>query len=704
MRFKQLLCAASFISTAFVASQPALSDIQSDRSLIITETQILNQFSAQAIFDKLLADEGDTTHSAQDILDNWPGCLRDSNQTFNGFPVDCRALTLGAISNYTPIALTNRFDLADDQQCGEYRIAFADVRGTGETINFMIFEAQLPNPSPSLGKEGCRPIADFWAGLSEEDNIAARASALQQFYFNGVSGIPAVFDVNHFAGGENGSGQIRLNHRNSRLTTWSQFEFRTIPNSGNLVIAQSTAKDNPFDELASDTSNHPLADSFKTAVLDALTVNGQNLLANTMSSLAINLPDAFATGSGFSDDFSTDFDGGVLGHFDEQGNFANDIQNQLNATGSALTPQQVISRVNALSCGGCHNQGQVLGGNISFTSNQQSSEFLNFLPTTLGTPIVIEAENFANMSGVQTETTTDTGGGQNVGWLDAGDWMTYNITLPPSNNGQYEVSYRIASPNNGGKLQLESQGGSQVFGQLDIPKTGITWQSWSTIKQTVSIPANTTTLAIAVLNPGWNINWIEIRGNGDERYEVKRTLQETFIPERKTILEDFLAAACTSCNNLVQNGDFEQGATFWQTYQQAPAAATFDLNNQFNDARIFIDTAGNQNWNIQLHQAGLPLTQGQQYRLSFNAMTFGKTTQANIDVVVEQNGGNYTAYMPSQTVSSHPGGTHHEFTFTMQQGTDNNGRITFNLGSNGPLAPGLARAISIDDVILVPIN
>ena len=704
MHFKQLLCAASFIGAAFTASQPALSAIQPDRSLMITETQILNQFSAQAIFEKLLADEGDTNHTAQDILNNWPGCQNAANQTFNGFPVTCRSLTLGNINNYRPIALTNRFDLANDQQCGEYRIAFADILGTGEAINFMIFEAQLPNPSPSLGKEGCRPIAEFWAILSANNNTASRGTALKQFYFEGINGIPAVFNVNHFAGGENGSGQIRLNHRNSRLTTWSQFEFRTIPNSGSLVIAQSTVKDTPFDELASDTSTHPLAGAFKSAVLDALTVNGENLLANTMSDLSINLPDNLATGSSISDEFGSDVFGGVLGHFDAQGSFANDIQNQLNATGSALTPQQVIARVNSLSCGGCHNQGQVLGGNINFISNRQVSEFLNFTPTTLGAPTKIEAESFSSMSGVQTETTTDIGGGQNVGWLDAGDWMTYNVTLPPSNNGQYEVRYRIASPNNGGKLQLESQGGSQVFGQLDIPKNGTTWQSWTTMKHTVSIPANTTTLAIAVINAGWNINWIEIRGNGEERYEVKPTLQDTFIPERKTILEDFLAAACTSCNNLVQNGDFEQGANFWQTYQQAPAVATFDLNNPFNDARIFIDATGNQNWNIQFHQAGLALTQGQQYRVSFDAMTFGKTTQANIDIVIEQNGGNYTAYTPSQTVSSHLGGTHHEFTFTMQQNTDNDSRITFNLGSNTPLAPGLARAISIDNVQVTPIN
>ncbi|MBD0258331.1 MAG: family 16 glycosylhydrolase, partial [Cytophagales bacterium] len=45
----------------------------------------------------------------------------------------------------------------------------------------------------------------------------------------------------------------------------------------------------------------------------------------------------------------------------------------------------------------------------------------------------IQAENYTSMSGVQTETTTDAGGGQNVGWIDTGDWMAYsNVNFPTS--------------------------------------------------------------------------------------------------------------------------------------------------------------------------------------------------------------------------------------------------------------------------------
>jgi hypothetical protein len=48
--------------------------------------------------------------------------------------------------------------------------------------------------------------------------------------------------------------------------------------------------------------------------------------------------------------------------------------------------------------------------------------------------IKIEAESYLWMSGIQTETTTDTGGGLNVGWIDAGDWMSFGVTVPAAGN------------------------------------------------------------------------------------------------------------------------------------------------------------------------------------------------------------------------------------------------------------------------------
>lgn len=120
---------------------------------------------------------------------------------------------------------------------------------------------------------------------------------------------------------------------------------------------------------------------------------------------------------------------------------------------------------------------------------------------------LIEAETYTSMSGVGLETTTDTGGGQNVGWIDANDWLAYaNITFPST--GNYKVEYRVASPS-GAALSLDLNAGSIQLGQLTIPATG-GWQNWMTISHTVSITAGTYSLGVFAVQTGWNINWIRI--------------------------------------------------------------------------------------------------------------------------------------------------------------------------------------------------
>ncbi|MBN2001254.1 carbohydrate-binding protein [candidate division KSB1 bacterium] len=57
-------------------------------------------------------------------------------------------------------------------------------------------------------------------------------------------------------------------------------------------------------------------------------------------------------------------------------------------------------------------------------------------------PGKIEAEEYAQMSGVQTENTSDYGGGLNVGWIDDGDWMDYLINVKKA--GLYDIALRVA--------------------------------------------------------------------------------------------------------------------------------------------------------------------------------------------------------------------------------------------------------------------
>lgn len=120
---------------------------------------------------------------------------------------------------------------------------------------------------------------------------------------------------------------------------------------------------------------------------------------------------------------------------------------------------------------------------------------------------VIQAESYNYMSGIDVETTTDAGGGQDVGWIDAGDWMSYSVTIPVT--GTYNVAYRVASPNSNTSLRLEKDAGATQLGTVSIPNTG-GWQNWTNVSHNVSLPAGTYNIGIATATGGFNLNYLTI--------------------------------------------------------------------------------------------------------------------------------------------------------------------------------------------------
>lgn len=127
---------------------------------------------------------------------------------------------------------------------------------------------------------------------------------------------------------------------------------------------------------------------------------------------------------------------------------------------------------------------------------------------TSGFNTLIQAENYFANNGVQTEATTDAGGGQNVGWIETNDWMAYSgITIPTS--GTYTIEYRVASPS-GGRLSADLNGGAVILGEVPVPATG-GWQNWTTVSHSVNINAGTYNFGVFAKTGGWNINWIRIK-------------------------------------------------------------------------------------------------------------------------------------------------------------------------------------------------
>lgn len=112
---------------------------------------------------------------------------------------------------------------------------------------------------------------------------------------------------------------------------------------------------------------------------------------------------------------------------------------------------------------------------------------------------VLEAESYAAMSGVELEDCAQ--GGKNVGYIEAGDWMSYAISVPQAM--QYELTVDAASESGGGQIAFSC--GGNTLGTLDIPATG-GWQSWQQFKVTLELPAGESDLKLYAQQGGFNVD------------------------------------------------------------------------------------------------------------------------------------------------------------------------------------------------------
>jgi hypothetical protein len=126
----------------------------------------------------------------------------------------------------------------------------------------------------------------------------------------------------------------------------------------------------------------------------------------------------------------------------------------------------------------------------------------------------IQAENYTAMNGIQKENTSDTDGGQNIGFIENGDWAEYRITVPAA--GTYPVDFRVASGGSGGTINM-------VVGGSTIRSIAITgsggWQTWKTVSTTATFStAGTQTLRLNFVGGTgylYNINWFKFATNVD---------------------------------------------------------------------------------------------------------------------------------------------------------------------------------------------
>ncbi|MER5526523.1 glycoside hydrolase family 16 protein [Streptomyces sp. NPDC002677] len=127
----------------------------------------------------------------------------------------------------------------------------------------------------------------------------------------------------------------------------------------------------------------------------------------------------------------------------------------------------------------------------------------------------IQAESYDGQSGVTAETTTDTGGGQDIGYLANGDWALYKgVNFGSTAATQFYA--RVASGAASGvsglvQVRLDSPSNAPV-GSFAVGNTG-GWQTWTTVPANISAVTGThdVYLTFSSGQPAdfVNVNWFD---------------------------------------------------------------------------------------------------------------------------------------------------------------------------------------------------
>jgi len=346
----------------------------------------------------------------------------DGSPSLNGFRIDCNraeAQHVNDIGSFFATAFVNRMDLApaNGAHCGQQRMIFAS-----NSINraFMILEAQIPNPAPELGIQGCRPLAQFWFDQNNDPDAKSRGSRLAQAFLQG--GVPglAEFGFGAFYTAENltvGSGQIRTNQFDS--DPWTLREFKLALDGDAITALPFPVSESPNGALWNEDSGLPQGEACRESFLSAL----DGVVGDDMSLMSFVVDAACKDSESRNDFFTEDYASQLTP------GFASQIEDKLLSLGSNLSAFDVANRARfAGSCIGCHQEasGSFLGNNVfaPFSNDfPQVEEFTQqcgngetgscFAPSNALTNVFLPGRLavLANLLGVPIVTNPCTGGG-----------------------------------------------------------------------------------------------------------------------------------------------------------------------------------------------------------------------------------------------------------------------------------------------------
>ena len=143
--------------------------------------------------------------------------------------------------------------------------------------------------------------------------------------------------------------------------------------------------------------------------------------------------------------------------------------------------------------------------------------------------------------------------------------------------------------------------------------------------------------------------------------------------------------------DLIKNGTFDNDQN-WEFWAGNGGSATLAVEN--GEAKISVDSIGQETWSVQFKQESIPYIKGQTYVIKFDARS---TIARTIQIIPEESGGSYAKYFGPQDVNITTTMATYTYEFTMKDATNKSAHLVFCLGAVGKLI-GKPHTVFIDNV------
>ncbi|NLW30948.1 MAG: family 43 glycosylhydrolase [Fibrobacter sp.] len=332
----------------------------------------------------------------------------------------------------------------------------------------------------------------------------------------------------------------------------------------------------------------------------------------------------------------------------------------------------------------------------------------------------IQAETICWESGIETAPCSE--GSMMVTSISNGDYI--KVKSVDFGDGASSFEVRAASGSSGGSIELRlgSQTGTLV-GTCNITGTG-GWDIWQNFQCDISDCTGIKDMFLVFKGSGepFRLNWYMFDGGSGYRLSVQTSglgtvtrspsgsrysedtpVTLTAVPEEgwefigwsgedlsgnqnpASIVMDndkavtALFSRSTVDGNLVFNGDFSSGSDNWTLNVWSGSATGSVIDGEYN---ISIESDGTNNHDIQLVQPELFLENGKTYVVTFDAYAVSnRSLEANVEMADEP----WTSYLQElQSFNLTDVKQTFTFKFTMEELTNVNGRLGFNVGIGKP--------------------